>query len=390
MFNVFNFYYDECGHTRVITEKAINDDQFFIYFASAIIGWKQSFEENFFVKYSKFEEKYKRFYCVDELKSNVIRTKKYLYGLSSMNDSDIDFLNEYCDLILNDDVFIYFSFLNKLNLLIAKGVFTIKDERINVAQLAYSISKLIEVYRPQNVIHALYSNDIDNFKSELRSFLNEKYNENKNIIGKETENYAVLSILLLIDEIKLPRNCNFFYEAIFAGFYDFLDEVGINQLILMIDKEGSGKTLLSASKFFDECSETDSKESFGIRCADLCAGLFGRILNSMVKTFHPKNEKVVPLKRLLPLEWFDFDEKRFLLYKKLKKIFIDKNNVYDKVFSTIYSDDLLYLICFLNCIDSFDTFEEYKEKDFNLLREYLNTYVNESLANRFDMLGFNE
>ena len=390
MDDVFNFYYDENGHTRVITEKSINDDQFFIYFASSIIGWKQSFEDQFFKKYNKFEEKYKRFYCLDELKSNVIKPKKYLYGLSSMTNSDIDFVNDYCELLLDDNVFVYFSFVNKYHLLISKGVCTINDERIKVNQFAYSISKLIEVYRPQNVIHSLYQNDIDIFKREFRDFLKKKFDENKNVIGKESENFAIFQILILIDEIKLPKKLYFFYDAIFDGFSRFLNEVKINYLTLSIDKEGSGNTLFSASNFISRCFEVDSKESFGVRCADLCAGLFGRLLNSIVKTFHPKNEKVVPLKRLLPAKWFEIDEKRFLLYKKLKRILIDKNNVWDKIFSSYYSDDLLYLICFLNCIDSFKTFEEYKKKGIINLQESLNAYVIETLANRFDMIGFNE
>lgn len=390
MDDIYNFYYDENGHTRVITEKAINDDQFFIYFSSSIIGWKQIFEEQFNKDYLKFEEKYKKIYSVKELKSSIIKSKKYEFGLYSFNDSDIDFLNDYADIILDDNIFIHFSFFNKYHLLISKGLYNIKDKNIRISPLAYSISKFIEVYRPSNVIHALYEKNLSKFKIEFSNFLIEMINKNKNVFGKESENHAILQVLTVIDKIKLPTNYDFFYDAIFAGFYNFLDEVKIDYLVLMIDKEGSGKTLHSASKFFNECYEVDSNESFGIRCADLCTGLFGRLLNSIAKTFHPKNQKEVPLKRLLPANWFDIDEKRFLLYKKLKKILIDKNNVYDKIFSSCYSDDLLYLIDFLSYLDSFQTIDEFMKTEVICHQESLNSFVNESLRKRFDMLGFND
>lgn len=77
------FFYDESGHSRKITADTMNDEDFKCNFISAIVGIEKEFFSTFNNDYIAFENKWRTFFNTDEIKSNLIKAKKYKFGLSS-------------------------------------------------------------------------------------------------------------------------------------------------------------------------------------------------------------------------------------------------------------------------------------------------------------------
>lgn len=68
----YKFYYDESEHSRKLTQKTIQSENYYDNFITAIVGWNSKKESEIFDKYKKFEEKYGNGF---ELKSNAIKKK---------------------------------------------------------------------------------------------------------------------------------------------------------------------------------------------------------------------------------------------------------------------------------------------------------------------------
>lgn len=93
------FFYDESGHSRKITADTMNDDNFKYDFISAIVGIEKESLIIFNNDYFTFENKWKKFFNAEEIKSNLIRNKKYKFGLSSFKKDDVAFYSDLFDII---------------------------------------------------------------------------------------------------------------------------------------------------------------------------------------------------------------------------------------------------------------------------------------------------
>ena len=80
----YSFFYDESEHSRRLTKDTLVADNFAENFVASIVGYSESIRSDVKNDYSAFEEKYKKaFTVIGELKSTVIRQKKYDSGLRS-------------------------------------------------------------------------------------------------------------------------------------------------------------------------------------------------------------------------------------------------------------------------------------------------------------------
>ena len=96
---------------------------------------------------------------------------------------------------------------------------------VDVDYMKYSIIKAINVYRPQNVIEAIYK-EPQIFVKELRSFLEDRIIKNQaNTALKEHENQAFQEILLLLEDTEVPETLDWSYFAPFDGFKKLLTEM---------------------------------------------------------------------------------------------------------------------------------------------------------------------
>lgn len=186
--------------------------------------------------------------------------------------------------------------------------------------------------------------------------------------------------LLVLDDVK-PIDCiEWDYTPPFVGFRHFLDENSISDYSLTIDREGEHqKTVLAARKAnLKNVDDEESDNHFGIRMADMLAGVLGKLMKSLCKNLHPTNPDVVQ-KTILHTEWFDLSDAQLALYKKLHHIVCELNNAWYKSFAGVYADDLVCINTLLNFMSHFESAEEIKS-NVNMQGEYFNAYTCQALS----------
>lgn len=192
---------------------------------------------------------------------------------------------------------------------------------------------------------------------------------------KESETKVFKEILIVLEDIKGVKNIEWNYNIAFCGFKQYLTEKAIKSIILSIDREGTGNTILAAKHAgFSKAMEVDSKQSIGVRVSDMLAGVISKLLKALHHSLRYNSSDEYLQKKLLGKEWFSLSQEQFVLYKKLYIIVCRLNDAWYKSFSGRYSDDLIILIAFLNYMNSFTSVDEINI-DIDAQGEYFNSYV---------------
>lgn len=382
MVKEFYFYYDEAQHSRVINKATFNADNYYDNFIVSIIGWEKSDNKGIVERYLAFEEKYSERKSGGEIKSTTLSTKHFKNGFASLSHNT-DFVYDYLD-IFDDKMFIYISVISKVEYLV-RQMFANYENNIfqNIDAMQYTIVKSIITYKPENVIKAFFDSPL-NLVQELKRFYIERIEINKNNLSlKEQENKAFSQILILLGNINKDIRTSWNYNISLHGFTKYIKEKGIKNFTLFIDRESDGKTLNAAKEVgVLNAEEVDSKESVGVRIADMFAGITSKLLIALKKALKYSKESEQLQKKLLNTSWFRINERQFQLYKKLAHIILRLNNAYYKSFGGVYSDDLISFVAFLGYIDSHKTLDEFNKKS-ELHGEYLNACILKSLHEHF-------
>lgn len=381
------FYYDESEHSRSITKATINAENFANDFVVCVIGHESGQLEELCKKYQIIEEKYKKYYSVNELKSRIISKTKYRFGLKEFKNEDINFINDVLSFIYDENILVFLSLQNKIEYIINQLLVNYENDLIvDADSLRYSISKLITIYKPKDVIESIYLNN-GTFLLKLRKFLNSLLKLNKNNPIKVSENTAISQGLLVLDSYNGTFNIKWNYRMPFIGFKNFLKERSIANYSLYLDKEGTGNTYSAAcEENLSNVVEIDSIYCFGIRISDILAGIISRFISSISDALSYKNVYDGQKLKYLPIEWFDIDEQKFNLYKLIKKVIIDLNKSWFKTYCTNCSDDFVYFLALLHYFDHFSSFDEYKKDDLKLHPRKVNNYACYMLNERFSLM----
>ena len=241
----YNFFYDETEHSRKINLETITASNYYDNFISVIVGWISEERENITSKYLDFEAKYDYRKKNGELKSQTMKAKDFRLGFASLNNHTVEFYEDLISLF-DDGITIYFSVFSKIEYVINQLFSTYHNSMfVDVDSMKYSIIKAVNVYRPRNVIEAIYK-EPQIFIAELRSFLEEQIIRNQsNSVLKEHENRAFEEILMFLDDTKFPESLDWTYFAPFDGFNKLLTEMNIEDYQLMIDREGDASHTLN-------------------------------------------------------------------------------------------------------------------------------------------------
>ncbi len=386
--NLYNFYYDETEHSRKINYKTITADNYYDNFITAIVGWDIKNEESIKARYLEFEEKYKGRKSNEELKSTTIKQQQLEYGFASLNKQNTEFLYDFLSLFDNDTM-IYFSVTSKIEYIILQLFKNYESNTVlNMENMKYSITKALIVYQPMNVIKCIYENP-ESLIIELKKFFETTLHLNKdNLPLKKRENQAFKQILYLLNEINENVTFDWNYKTQFIGFKKYLNENDIDKYSLIIDKEGEkGKTLNSAREIgLKNIMEQDSKDYFGIRMADMLAGIIGKVQKSLHKAITYTADDFQRNKKLLTYDWFDLNERQLDVYKEMYKVIIEINQCWYKAYGGIYSDDLVSFVALLGFINQFGSIQEIKE-NIDMLGEYYNSYVCENLKAHYKRIN---
>ena len=279
--NDYYFFYDETNHSRKLTSNTINDENFRIDFISVIVGVSKNDLFSFETDYKNFESKWKKYYGCEELKSTVIKFGKYKDGLASFKHKDIELYVDLFDLIIKHNLYLHFGVFNKIEYLINQML--IQSDLlpyINFRGMSYSMTKAICVYKPHSVMDSI-ANNIEDFLPRYRAFLEKRIKLNTRINGQSEDN-AFIQHLEILDSINKDISLDWDYVFSFDGFNKYLEEFKLKSECLLIDREGIGKTIDAAKRIgINRVEEIDSKDSPGVRCADMLAGFIGNITNSI-------------------------------------------------------------------------------------------------------------
>ncbi|EKJ3581647.1 TPA: hypothetical protein ACN1ND_000299 [Enterococcus faecalis] len=365
----YEFFYDESEHSRKINEKTITAENYYDNFITAIIGWNLKDRKEQEHKYLAFEKKYQLRQSNGELKSSTISNKQLKFGFASLSSDNVEFISDYLELF-DAKTFFYFSVTSKIEYVVNQLFQDYQSNLFeNIEAMKYSIIKIIILYKPQRVIKGMYQ-DTKELTELLKSFFEERIEINKsNPELKEQENQAFEQILLLLNDLKGSFEIEWEYRIAFSGFLKYVQEKSITDFSLYTDKEGQeNKTVLAAQNVgISQVEEIDSMESFGIRWADMLAGLLNKLLKALHNELAYISEEDGVNKKILSQNWFNLSVEQLGLYKKLAFIVSELNNAWYKSYAGIYSDDLLTLVTFLNFISQFSTVLELETSNQELL-----------------------
>lgn len=383
---MYNFYYDESEHSRIINLSTITGETYYDNFLVAIVGWDSDKEVEIKQKYLAFEEKYAERKKKGELKSDTFKSNQFKYGFASFNKPNVEMLNDLLS-IIDDDFFIYLFVASKIEYVIIQ---LFKDYTnsifVDMDSVRYSIVKAILTYRPTEVINSIYA-EPEEFVSSLIDFFTQRIELNKsNIALKEAENNAFENILMILQDVEPPTSINWDYHMSFEGFSSLLKSKRIADYSLTIDKEGNSKTHDAAIEVgIVNCTEVDSKEHFGLRIADMLAGIVGKMMKSLYHSLRNESNNATVTKTLLDKSWFKVSEEQLCLYKKLHHILLEINNDWYKIYAGNYSDDLISLLALLDYMNHFKSADEI-QKDFDMHPEYCNTCMCRRLEEHFNRI----
>lgn len=388
-YKAYTFYYDESEHSRKINQKTIQADNYSNNFISVIIGYANGRKEDIEHEFNKFKDEYKHRLVRNEFKSTSIKLKN---GFASINKHNISFLSDFLNLI-DEDILLYFSVLNKIEY-ITNQIF--RNYRNNILidmdKVRYSISKSVSLYKPQNVIEAIYNNG--DIIGELKTFFQERIEANNtNIILKERENGMFKELIVILDDCDKDIKIDWEYTISFGGFKKYLDENGIKEYQLILDKEGNenedSNTLVAAREMnIKNVIEDDSKNHIGIQIADMLAGIISKFIKMLEEDLAYKKIEEATTKKLLPKEWFCLNSNQFVMYKKMHKIITKLNNSWFKSYTGIYADNLVQFISLLNYFDRYESFQDYREISLESHPEFYNTLAISILENHFSRMAF--
>lgn len=388
--STYKFYYDESEHSRKINYNTVTAPNYYDNFVTVIVGWAKEKEKEVIKKYEDFENKYAdRKDRNGELKSTTLKQKKFEYGFASLDKGNTQFIMDFLS-IFDESTKLYFSVASKIEYLILQLFIGYQNNLIiDADEVKYSITKALVVYHPQNVIKSIYDNP-EGFVEELKRFFRERIECNSlNIKLKDKENKAFENILYILNDISAIPELQWDYHMPFSGFMKYLQEEQIKNYALVLDKEGEqnevSRTMQAACEMgLSNVTEENSKDNYGLRMADMMAGIISKLLKSLCDALHYHSVEEGTQKKLLDKKWFQLNEVQLKLYKKLYKIICEWDNVWYKSYAGIYSDDLVCFIGLLGYMAHFENKEQIINEKLEMQGEYFNGYVCRQLSDYFN------
>lgn len=381
---VYKFYYDETEHSRNITQGTLENSNYYENFITVIVGWDEKKEQELEKRYLEFENKYEERKHKGELKSSAIKLGQFKNGFASMSQENLELVSDFLDLF-DDDIYIYFSVQSKVEYILLQLLAQYRNNlMVDIDAMRYSLVKAIHVYHPENVIDAMY-NRPGELIDEIRSFLKKRIEANKkNLALKQRENEAFMQALIILDDLSAVSTFEWDYHMSFDGFDRFLTEQSIDHYSLIIDREGSEQKTLKAAIDMGHINsyEQDSKEAFGIRMADMLAGIIAKFMKSLSVALTSDYKELQ--KVLLDKNWFRLDDNKRCIYRKLHHVLSEINDSWYKSFASTYADDLISFISLLEYIDNVSA--EEMQKSLEMQGEYFNGFVCDALQQYYSRI----
>ncbi|WNQ12207.1 hypothetical protein MJA45_03915 [Paenibacillus aurantius] len=385
----YSFYYDESEHSRKINHKTITAENYFDSFIAVVVGWPSNNQAALYERYATFESKYLHRQSNGELKSTTIKQSQLKSGFASLNADNLSLLEDFLALF-DERILVYYAVTSKIEYIIHQLFEDYENSLfVDMDAMKYSITKAIVLYQPSEIMAGMYNNTSE-LIGLLKDFFTaqiEKGKANETLKQKEIVQFS--QILLLLDDVSTIKTIDWNYDIAFVGFRKFLDEKGIHDYSITIDKEGEHCNTVKAAERVGLCSvsEADSLTSCGIRMADMLAGIISKLLKALHSALEYASPEELLNKKILDKSWFLVNERQLALYKKLHQMAIELNKTWYKAFAGTYSDDLIGFIALLSFMNHFKSVEDIN-KDLDMQGEYFNAYCCEHLGEHFEQMRY--
>ena len=402
------FYFDEAFHDRKIVisergsintlrEEAIDD------YVGVFWGCKRECLNGYVQQLTDFEMKYRKIFGLaedKELKSEIIGKKNYQYGLRSFNKNAQSFYTDLFEMLSRWNIILQINIVSKIELLIREALrSTTFPPFANRNAFIYSLTKLIVVHRPQQLIEAMESvanrGDVKCFQDTLMDTLRAYVDASYGVARKERSTDAFNEMMLIVRSMdfsaQFDTKTDFQYHLNFEGISNLLRELCINTKDIKITIDNEEHTFAAALKYrFGKLKQRKSDFSIQLRLSDLLSGFVGRMIYALkhdetaqekvLKDYREIDLEDIKKKRLLNPKWFELKESHFKMYKLIYEVLIVQYEHYWTTLTSAYNDDTICFYSLLRYIASYQTYEQFVAIPSSLHSEYYNGCAVEELA----------
>lgn len=378
------FYFDESNHDRKIRicEDAVLNvwkrDRFRDKYVGCFVGWPDSdlrYVECRYLEFEKAVRKLFKFSVDKEIKSELVKDKKYRCGLASFNGDSLFVYERLFMFLSNTEVIWQVNIASKIDVFLRNGAgFRNFLNQFHGRAILYTFEKFFDKYADNNLMSAVLrycDGEIQDYQfvREIVRRLDTVIACNKGIMCKRTETAAYRNLKQIFKRYRplIGEKCvNFDYDVDGFGLLSCVgeyDSIG-RDVSVFVDKELH--TCESIRKCFDSVTEVDSVDCFGVRVADMLVGFISRMLISIsavlsepVTDFsggHGSNDRC-----FIPVGWFDLQRnpRAFDLYHLVADVLIGDDLPYWTVCASIFGDEVSILFSLLRYMSNFSDFDAY-------------------------------
>ena len=318
------FYFDESFHDRKIViaeDGTINtlrqntiDDYVGVFW-----GCRRSNLDKYTEELATFESHYRTVFGLPadkELKSEIIKQKNYQYGIRSLNKNAMDFYFDLFGMLAHWEFIMQINIVSKVEILVRRAlqsiIFPFFARRNS---FIYSLTKLIVVHRPKQLLEALEvaanGGDPQEFRNALLKTLRALNKASMGVARKEKSLESFTEMCYVIEsmsfDIAPSVKTDFFYSINFDGISRLLNELNIRSKNVKITIDMEANTFKAAQKYkFGRVKQRKSDCSIQLRLADLLSGFIGRMIYAMT---HDESTRELALEDYSTIDLEDIKKK---------------------------------------------------------------------------------
>lgn len=310
-----------------------------------------------------------------ELKATTFKKHHFDHGIASFNGAMVEFYTGLFVLLLRKKAVIHLNIISKTEVLVWNLFDYIgvpDDIEVDMPSMMFGLIKYINTCAGPGITQALSNisseEGFDEFRKALvedyRDYVSYRYDESRSRGDKET--FDVMMAFLYrckfdtSSEKTIPFPFYMMFDTLVMNLRERRMDTGIRLVI-----DGEPEQYPEAKLFFDDVEFKDSRDEPMIRVCDHVAGFMGRMFKSMFDSRYAPDtgeERVSRSGRTLRLDssWFDLDESRFDLYKKVYLALKRDQRFYTTTMSMLYCETPVVVYSLFECVGRLESFEHYK------------------------------
>ena len=334
-----------------------------------------------------------------ELKATTFKKHHFNHGIASFNGAMVEFYTGLFELLLRKKAVIHLNFISKTEVLVwslFRYIDIPDDVEVDMPSMMFGLMKYIDTCAGPEITRALSNisseEGFDGFRKALvedyRDYVSYRYDESRSRGDKETFDVMMAFLYRCKFDISTEKTIPFpFYMMFDTLVMNLMERKMDTDIRLVID--GEPEQYPEAKLFFDDVEFKDSRDEPMIRVCDHVAGFMGRMFKSMFDSRYAPDtgdERISRSGRTLRLDssWFDLDEGRFSLYRKVYLSLKRDQRFYTTTMSMLYCETPVVVYSLFEYVGRLGRFDCYKKVPSELHQEIYEFISVERLSKRVD------